>query len=196
MFDKKYWDTKYKNGYTGWDVGYISTPLKEYFDMLADKNLKILIPGGGNGYEAEYLFHNGFKNVYLLDISDIPLKNFSNRVKDFPQENLICEDFFKLSGQFDLIMEQTFFCALDRTFRQNYAKKVYELLRPGGKFVGLLFDCEFSNPAEPPFGGSKNEYEKYFAPYFTVNIFEKCSNSIKPRMNRELFFVFQKKISD
>ena len=193
MFDKNYWDTKYKNGYTGWDMGYASTPLKEFFDTLKDKNISILIPGGGNGYEAEYLFKKGFKNVFLLDISEIPLINFSDRVKDFPKENLLNSDFFKLTGRYDLIIEQTFFCALDRKFRDDYAKKISGLLNKDGKFVGLLFDCEFPDTGEPPFGGNKEEYLKYFEPYFEINVFEKAYNSIKPRMGRELFFIFSKK---
>jgi hypothetical protein len=55
-FDKSYWEEKFIKNETGWDIGYVSTPLKEYFDQLTNKDLKILIPGSGNGYEAEYLF--------------------------------------------------------------------------------------------------------------------------------------------
>ena len=29
---KDFWDTQYKEGNTGWDIGRVSTPLKEYFD--------------------------------------------------------------------------------------------------------------------------------------------------------------------
>ena len=46
-FDESYWDNRYKEGSTGWDIGTISTPLKEYFNQLKDTSLKILIPGGG-----------------------------------------------------------------------------------------------------------------------------------------------------
>lgn len=37
-------------------------PLKVYFDQLTNKDLKILIPGGGNSHEAEYLL----KKVLLM----------------------------------------------------------------------------------------------------------------------------------
>ena len=79
-----FWENKYKKNKTGWDLGEVSPPLKTYFDQLTNKNLKILIPGGGNSYEAEYLFKNGFKNVYVVDISETALKNIKNRVPDFP----------------------------------------------------------------------------------------------------------------
>ena len=55
LINKNFWDTQYKEGNTGWDVGSITTPLKAYFEQLTDKSLAILIPGAGNAYEAEYL---------------------------------------------------------------------------------------------------------------------------------------------
>jgi thiopurine S-methyltransferase len=56
----KFWDELYNTGQTGWDIGYVSTPLKAYFDQLSNQSLEILIPGAGNAYEAEYLYKNGF----------------------------------------------------------------------------------------------------------------------------------------
>jgi Thiopurine S-methyltransferase (TPMT). len=49
------WQERYLNQQTGWDIGEISQPLKAYFDQLTDKRMRILVPGGGNGYEAAYL---------------------------------------------------------------------------------------------------------------------------------------------
>ena len=41
-FDKSYWEEKYKKNKTGWDIGYISTPIKTYIDQLKNKNVSIL----------------------------------------------------------------------------------------------------------------------------------------------------------
>ncbi len=182
---KTYWQNRYDEQQTGWDVGEITTPLKEYFDQLASKNLKILIPGAGNGYEVEYLFNNGFKDVTVIDLAEKPLENLLGRNPQFPKNNLICGDFFEHSGQYDLIVEQTFFCALDPSLRPRYAAKMAELLKPGGKLVGLLFNTEFTGG--PPFGGNRAEYLEYFKPFFEIKTFESCYNSIKPREKRELF---------
>ena len=67
--DPSYWDNLYQSHDTAWDVGYPTTPMKDYIDQLADKSISILIPGCGNGYEAQYLLENGFNNVALVDIS-------------------------------------------------------------------------------------------------------------------------------
>ncbi|MBT8296703.1 MAG: methyltransferase domain-containing protein, partial [Maribacter sp.] len=111
--NKKFWDDKYANNKLGWDIGYISTPLKTYIDQLNTKNLKILIPGAGNGYEVEYLFNSGFSDVYVIDIAKQPLDNLKKRIPDFPEDHLLHINFFDLQeSNFDLILEQTFFCAL------------------------------------------------------------------------------------
>ena len=72
----EYWSNRYQTNDFSWDIGEISTPLKEYIDQLSDKNIPILIPGAGNAYEAEYLHHKGCKNVFVLDYALEPLQNF------------------------------------------------------------------------------------------------------------------------
>jgi thiopurine S-methyltransferase len=192
IFSKNYWEKQYKNGYTGWDIGTISTPMREYFDQLKNKDIKILIPGGGNGYEAEYLYALGFKNIYLLDWSELALKNFSERAADFPVDNLLCENFFGHEGKYELILEQTFFCAISPGDRRKYAEKIYELLNEKGKLAGLFFDCDF-NTEGPPFGGTAGEYREYFNSLFEFRVFERCYNSIKPRAGREMFVILIKR---
>ena len=77
MNKMNYWEERYKKGETGWDAGAITPPLKEYIDQLTDKNLRILIPGAGNGYEFDYLIENGFQNVFVVEISLVPFKSKS-----------------------------------------------------------------------------------------------------------------------
>ncbi|WP_111707538.1 class I SAM-dependent methyltransferase [Lutibacter citreus] len=191
-FDKAYWSKKYEHQKTGWDIGYISTPIKNYFDQLTNKDLKILIPGGGNSYEAEYLHENGFKNVRVIDIANQPLINLKKRFPDFPKKDLINDDFFNHTGKYDLIIEQTFFCALDPALRKQYINHMASLLNENGKLSGLLFDFKLTNEG-PPFGGSILEYTQLFNSKFEIKILERCYNSIKPRQGRELFFINSKK---
>lgn len=188
----EFWEKKYKTLKIGWDLGVISPPLKSYFDQLENKDVKILIPGGGNSYEAEYLFNIGFKNVFVVDLAKSALNNLKKRVPNFPDSQLILGDFFDLKSTFDLVIEQTFFCALHPKLRPKYALKMNTILSRNGKLVGLLFDAKL-NDNHPPFGGNKEEYISYFKPYFLINIFERCYNSYHNRREMELFFKFQKK---
>ncbi|WP_439127801.1 methyltransferase domain-containing protein [Polaribacter sp.] len=185
-----FWNNKYKTNKIGWDLGEVSPPLKAYFDQLQHKELKILIPGGGNSYEAEYLFNKGFKNVYVIDIAKQPLQNIKVRVPHFPESQLIYQDFFELEEQFDLIIEQTFFCAINLELRPKYAEKIHFILKPQGKLVGVLFDA-ILNEDHPPFGGNKEEYLNYFQPYFKNVQMTPCYNSFQNRKGMELFVKIQ-----
>lgn len=191
--DKEYWDNRYLNQDFGWDLGEISPPLQKYFETLKDHNLKILIPGAGNSYEAEYLHKLGFKNVFVCDLAPSAIENLKQRCPDFPEKHLILGDFFALKeNDFDLIVEQTFFCAIDPRLRRKYAETVYHLLQKGGKLAGLLFN-DVLNTDQPPFGGNADEYLPLFRDLFEPLHFESCYNSIAPRAGRELFIELQKK---
>ena len=148
--------------------------------------MRILIPGCGNAYEAEYLHEQGFKNVFVIDIAPLALEGFKKRAPHFPKDQLFCGDFFEHEGQYDLILEQTFFCALNPELRSNYAKKMHELLAPKGKLAGVMFCFELTKKG-PPFGGSAEEYEGYFGDLFEIATMKPCENSIKPRQGNELW---------
>ncbi|MBT8283276.1 MAG: methyltransferase domain-containing protein, partial [Muriicola sp.] len=163
---REFWDQRYLNRKMGWDIGEVSSPLKAYIDQLSSKDIRILVPGAGNGYEVAYLYENGFKDVYALDISKMPLENYKKDHPDFPEDQLLNLDFFKLNQmKFDLILEQTFFCALQPELREKYAKKMQTLLKEGGVLAGLLFDFELNDDG-PPYGGGIEEYRSLFSQYF------------------------------
>ncbi|GAA4296756.1 methyltransferase [Nibribacter koreensis] len=191
--DASYWSNRYQQKETGWDAGFITTPLEAYINQLASKDMAILIPGCGHGHEAEYLHKQGFTNVYIMDFAPEPLERFKSRNPNFEAEHLLQQDFFaETHFTFDLILEQTFFCALPKEMRPDYARRMFELLKPGGKLVGVLFSEEFETQG-PPFGGTPPEYQAYFEPYFTFKVFEPCHNSIPPRQGREWFMILERR---
>ncbi len=194
--ERKYWTEQYQENRTGWDIGYPSTPIKEYIDQLTDKNISILIPGAGNAYEAEYLWQKEFKNVHVMDISEIPLEKFKDRNPKFPKNQLLLENFFEHKKQYDLILEQTFFCSFVPTDvnRNLYAQQMANLLNTSGKLVGVWFNIPLSGDMEKrPFGGTKKQYLNHLKPYFETLTFTECRNSIPPRTDSELFGIFIKK---
>ena len=191
--DENYWNSRYTANDTTWDIGKISAPLKAYFDQLTNKNISILVPGCGNSYEAGYLSQQGFTHVTVLDISAVLCKKLEQKfsAERFAGLQITCADFFEHRGQYDLIVEQTFFCALHPSARKNYVQKMSELLSTRGKLAGLLFNRSFEDG--PPFGGTETEYRSLFEPAFTIAIMAPCYNSIAPRMGAELFIKFIKK---
>lgn len=183
---ERFWNDRYNANTTSWDLGQISPPLKAYINQLTNKNLRILIPGCGNSYEADYLLQQGFTNVTILDISTVLVKSLQQKFAKNPDIKILLGDFFTHQGPYDLVFEQTFFCALHPTLRKQYVQKMHQLLSKGGKLVGVLFNREFEIPG-PPFGGSINEYKTLFLECFEINKMELCNNSYHKRAGTELF---------
>ncbi len=184
MLDATYWETRYREEQTGWDLGTPSPPLRSIIESLTDRNLRILVPGAGNGHEVALLWSLGFRNVHLLDWAKAPLENFAHRVPDFPKDQLILGDFFEHEGAYDLVLEQTFFCAIDPSLREAYVQKMAKLIVPSGSLRGLLFSTP--KPDGPPFGGTPAEYDRLFYTRFAFRSFVPSPNSDPRRSRPEL----------
>jgi len=186
--DAAYWNQRYEQQQTGWDIGSCSTPLATYFDQLTDKHIRILIPGCGNAYEAAYLLDKGFTNITLVDIAPLVTEKVKKQLATYGNAvRVLTADFFDMQEQFDLIVEQTFFCALNPDLRSSYVVKMHELLHPQGKLVGVLFNRHFEGG--PPFGGSIALYDALFTVRFQLQTLAPCYNSIPPRSGSEVFII-------
>jgi thiopurine S-methyltransferase len=189
--NKDYWENRYETNQIGWDIGYISDPLKAYIDQCNDKEIKILIPGAGQGYEFDYLISQGFSDVYIIDIAKQPLEKIKARHPAIDIKFFIQNDFFELNDTFDLVIEQTFFCALHPSLRKKYATQMAKLLKNKGTLAGVLFNFPLSEEG-PPFGGSIDAYRDLFQDDFYIKNMNRCYNSIKPRADKELFVILKK----
>ena len=190
--NESYWTSRYINSEVGWDIGYPSPAIVKFMGQVEDKSAKILIPGCGNAYEAICLWENGFENVYLLDYSLIPLEQFARKHPEFPKTQLLNMDFFEAKGNYDFIIEQTFFCALKPILRKSYAEQMLRLLKSDGLLVGLLFNIPLFDD-RPPFGGNKREYVQLFSDCFEIEKMETAYNSIPERQGNELFIKMKPK---
>lgn len=191
-FDQEYWNSRWENQQLGWDIGYPSPALTSFMDQYPDKDAAILIPGCGNAYEAGYLLEHGFRNLTLIDIAENAVEKLQKQYAGNANISVLLGDFFDHQGSYNLILEQTFFCALDPLLRPDYVQKMAELLLPDGLLTGLLFRTEFQRPG-PPFGGNEQEYRNLFQPAFDLQIMEPCRNSIPERQGNELFIKLRKK---
>lgn len=186
-----YWANRYQLNTASWDLDQVSPPIKEYINQIVNKNCSILIPGCGNSYEAEYLLQQGFTDITIIDIAPNLVEKLKLKFKKNSSVQIILGDFFTIHQSFDLIFEQTFFCALDPSLRNAYVKKMHSLLKPSGKLVGLLFNRDFIGG--PPFGGTFDKYSLLFSDYFIFKVFEPCFNSFIKRKESELFIILIKK---
>ena len=193
MLDKDYWNNRYLHNEIQWDLGVFSPPIKNWLDQQKDKNINVLVPGAGFGHEVIYAYKNGFKNIYYLDYATKAIVEFKKKCPDFPKEQIMTQDFFSLTKNdfFDVILEQTFFCAIEPNLRKDYVEHTSDLLNKNGKIIGVLFAEEFGND-HPPFGGTKEEYLKLVSSHYEIEYMQIADNSIETRKGREFFISLKK----
>ncbi|MDX2063519.1 MAG: methyltransferase domain-containing protein [Bacteroidia bacterium] len=181
-----YWDKRYQAADTPWDLGTASRPLVQFFETLTDKQLRILIPGGGPGHELAWLWAHGFEAAYQLDYAPSIRAQALATYPEVPESRFLVGDFFAHSGQYDLIVEQTFFAALDPSLRPAYAEQMARLLVPGGRLAGVLFEFPLTEKG-PPFGGHRTAYYTLLAPHFDRICLGTCHTSVPERLGKEVW---------
>ncbi len=189
--DATYWNDRYKQGSTAWDLGRVSAPMRAIIDSISDKNIRILIPGAGNSHEAQYVIQQGFTDITVLDYASAPLDRLKGRGLDLSRLTLVNDDFFGHDGTYDLILEQTFFCALELRFRESYPLKIHQLLSNGGMLKGVLFNFP-EQRTEPPYTGTVAEYKGLFEPLFEICKLEPAEFSEPDRAGKELYIELKK----
>ena len=135
--NENFWNNRYLENDTGWDLGAISPAIKKWFDTKKNKDLQILIPGAGKGHEVKYGFDHGFNNIHYLDISTEAVTFFKDNCPNLPKEQILISDFFDLKKDlfFDVVIEQTFFCAISPVLRKSYVKKTHEIQWSFNNFI-------------------------------------------------------------
>ncbi len=191
-----FWEEKYEKDQAGWDTGNVN-PI---FLQLINKNHflqpgRILIVGAGKGYDAIEAAKKGFE-VTAIDFSSKAilyaeeLAKRSNLKIDF-----LVEDIFKISddfyNSFDIVYDYVFYCAIDPEKRKEYANVVFNLLKPSGKFVCILFPVD-NRIGGPPFSVDPVEFYENFSRHLKLEFSSRIVDSIKPRKGREILQIYVK----
>jgi SAM-dependent methyltransferase len=188
----EFWDTRFRDGVTPWDAGAVPTKLKEWWRARSPAQ-KVLIPGCGTGYEVRWFAEQGH-DVLGIDFSDEAIEaarralgRFANRVRK--------ADFFALpESRFDLVYERALLCALPRALWPDWARRVAELVRPGGELAGFFYLDD--NQRGPPFGTSREGLNQLLAGAFDLTSDEPVPpvESIPVFKGKEIWQVWRRRL--
>lgn len=169
--NRDFWNEKYIQNHTPWDINEAAPEIVKYFDKVFDKEkIKklIAIPGCGKGHDAFYIASKNFE-VYGFDFAEEAI-NFCNKKKDklnLEKIHFYNTDFFSLLGdnkwkeKFDFVIEHTFYCALNPSLKEKYIETINYILKKNGKLLGLFF-IDPDKKDGPPFGSSLSEIRDLF----------------------------------
>jgi len=132
---------------------------------------RVAVPGAGRGHDARLLARRGYR-VTAFDFSEAAVAE-ARRLAVAEAVELTVErrDVFTLprdhAGAFDGVWEYTCFCAIDPDRRDEYARVLHAILRPGGLLLACFFPLRDGTDG-PPFPVSRGDIERALAGRFTV----------------------------
>lgn len=160
-----FWDSRYRDHVTPWDAGKVPAQLQRYAGQLAPGS-RVLIPGCGSAYEAGYLIGNGF-DVLAIDFSQAAVEAAQHTLARFADRVRFADFFaFDAGAPWDCVYERAFLCALPPRMWPQYARRMAQILRPGGTLAGFFFFRE--TVKGPPFGTTPAALHALLDPAFDL----------------------------
>ena len=169
MSESEAWNQRYVEGRTGWDLGEPPPALRRVI-AARPQPLRVLVPGAGRGHDALAWAEAGHR-VVAVDFAPLAVVAARENAAARGVEMAVHEaDIFALpgdlAGAFDLVWEQTCFCAIPPERRDDYARAMAAVLRPGGQIVALLWN--HGKAGGPPFDVRREDVDAAFAEAFVV----------------------------
>ncbi|XP_048550780.1 probable thiocyanate methyltransferase 2 [Triticum urartu] len=188
------WTRCWEEGLTPWDLG---EPTPAVVELVKSGTLPggggttatVLVPGCGGGYDAVALSGAG-RFVVGLDVCDAAIQKARQWSSISPDGNFIAfvnADFFTWEPPepFHLIFDYTFFCAIDPSLRSAWARRMYDLLRPDGELITLMYLVE-GQESGPPFNATVLDYEEVLNPLgFVIVSIEDNGVAVEARKGME-----------
>ena len=149
-FRTQFWVKRWERDKLPWDLGHVPPDLSNFLAQPHFTPGRVLIPGCGTGYEVR-AFHDAGYDVTAIDFS-APAVAHAKEALGSLGDKIIQGNFFKYdfgTTRYSLIYERGFLCSFSPEHWPEYAKRVTELLLPGGRLVGLFLYGQEPDP--PPY---------------------------------------------
>lgn len=202
----EFWNLRFDANVTPWDQRGVPQCLRDYL-LAHPRAQKVLIPGCGAAHEVTHFLACGWAPLAIdfspaavaaarmqlaqvqpaqVQVAQVQIDTAASHVRE--------GDFFGdaiRAGDFDVIYERAFLCALPRRLWSNWAKRVAELIPSGGRMIGFFFAND--SLKGPPFGLQQGELERLLSPAFTLLEKKLPPDSIPIFAHRESWQVWARK---
>ena len=191
----EFWDGLYAGGNDGWELGMPAPPLAAWLDAggafvsgSPGEAARVAVPGSGRGHDARLLARRGYR-VWGFDFAAAAVAEATRlAAADGVEVAFEQRDIFTLAGEhagrFDGVWEYTCFCAIDPARREEYARLVHAVLRPGGTLLGCFYPLRDGTDG-PPFPVSREAVERVLAPWFSIVVSGPPAGSVERRRGLE-----------
>lgn len=141
-----FWNAKYEEQNTPWDLGEVSDAVRLLAERYFPPQGRVLVPGCGRGHEVIWLAERGYR-VTAVDFADEAIRHLREQASlHRVHPDILHDDIFllpaQLNSRFDVLLEQTCFCAIDPSLRDEYERLAHRVLKPGGQLLGVFMEVE------------------------------------------------------
>ncbi|MBI2526517.1 MAG: methyltransferase domain-containing protein [Candidatus Rokubacteria bacterium] len=172
-----FWEALYASRSDGWELGHPAPPLTSWlsagnaFPAARAGPASVAVPGCGRGHDARLLARAGYR-VSGFDFAPAAIAEARALAQaDGVEVTLEQRDVFTLAGDceglFDGVWEYTCFCAIEPARREEYARVIHAILRPGGRLLACFYPLREGTDG-PPFPVSVAEVERVLSPHFGI----------------------------
>lgn len=174
----------------------LDSDLKDALEKLQIKKGRALDLGAGPGTQAIALAKMGFE-VTATDISETAVKNAAKRAEglkniNFKTDNIL-ESRLADNGKFDFVFDRGCFHVLPPERREDYAEKVYKLLKPQGYLFLKCFSHKETTVSGGPYRFTPEEIKKIFGGRFKVlSVTESFFQGTLDPLPKALFSILKK----
>lgn len=138
----EFWNEFYISQNTPWDLGEASPVLKQALLQLKLPRQRVLVLGAGRGHDAAEIARAGHV-VTAVDISEPAKKDFLSKYSNVRDLTYVVADAFDLPAHFyqsfDLVIDHTFFVAIEPRRRSEVVQVWKKALVPGGHLLAIFF---------------------------------------------------------
>jgi len=189
------WQKHYDEDDLTWDIGEVAPPFVRLWEQGGIPRGRMIVPGCGQGHEVRFFADQG------LDVTGVDYaRGAVERLQaELDRQNIpgrvVRQDFFELDSthdsRYDILLEQTFFCAIHPDQRSNYMETACRILKPRGWLIGLFYAT--GQEGGPPFNTTDQDIRALFADRFQFLKLEKCDHSHGRREGKEWLSVMIRK---
>jgi methyl halide transferase len=195
--DSQWWEQLYLSGKTPWDLGKPAPPLLTYLkSTYAVAPGRLAVPGCGHGNDCLPFINAGFE-VTGIDFAPTAVRStfekFQKTGKSGSLAYLLERDIFEIheyDNYYDYVLEHCFMPALEPSRRRTYVYTLHDLLKPGGKVIGLWWLID--SKGGPPFSMNRHDVYDLFDGKFKIDIAYSPNDSVPQRRGAELLTVMTK----
>lgn len=217
LTEARYWDGRWQNGQTGWDLGRPHPLLEELVNRARESglpaNARFYIPGCGRAHDGIWLVQNGFsvvaadfaplavaaaeKNASELRASGILTGEAAARFSCRVEDAATCPE--KDQGGYQAVFDRAMYCALRPELRAHYIEAVARRLRKDGFFLSLPFAEIAPSPEKPkgsgpPFEVTEAAMKEQLHPWFEPIHFElRHDGAVDQRILAEFLTVWKRR---